>query len=274
MEQAKAIAQRIIPGITDSQLEFVQMHLLNSKMDYNGANKRLGMMKGNMIKLGLVESTEKDPKVYEQVAYHELMHLLWNYYIPYSTKKKVIAWMANEYPETQSMNHIDLDEFISRKFQDYRPEEKEQGNLLQRLFDKFISWFNLLNTKEKSLYSLFEEIHQGKYSTRKDYSSSEFKQITKEYNTKITQKLNELVKEKEIDKECKGGIGGIFKAKDGFSNGLTKGGKWKVLKRFKGKSHEQGGIDITVSKSGIKMSKSEGLIEAKYGLVIPNKSYD
>jgi hypothetical protein len=53
---------------------------------------------------------------------------------------------------------------------------------------------------------------------------------------------------------------------------FKKGGKWEVIKEFKGKSHAQGGIDIEIGKGGIKMSNKQGKFEAKFGLVIPKNN--
>ncbi len=53
---------------------------------------------------------------------------------------------------------------------------------------------------------------------------------------------------------------------------FKKGGKWEIIKEFKGKSHAQGGIDIEIGKGGIKMSNKQGKFEAKYGLIIPKNN--
>ena len=56
------------------------------------------------------------------------------------------------------------------------------------------------------------------------------------------------------------------------SGKFTKGGKWEIIKEFKGASHERGGIDIAIGSNGIKMSGKQGKFEAKFGLVINKKS--
>lgn len=62
-------------------------------------------------------------------------------------------------------------------------------------------------------------------------------------------------------------------AKDGMSfNKFTKGGKWEIVKEFKGASHERGGIDIEISNGTIKMTGKQGQIKAKNGLVINSKT--
>jgi predicted GNAT family acetyltransferase len=60
--------------------------------------------------------------------------------------------------------------------------------------------------------------------------------------------------------------------KAGANLGFTPGSKWKVVKEFKGNSHERGGIDITVGKDSIKMTSKEGDIKAKYGVTISSKT--
>jgi cyclophilin family peptidyl-prolyl cis-trans isomerase len=52
------------------------------------------------------------------------------------------------------------------------------------------------------------------------------------------------------------------------SDKFAKGGKWEMIKEFKGASHERGGIDIEIGNGGIKMSGKQGKFEAKFGLVI------
>jgi hypothetical protein len=52
------------------------------------------------------------------------------------------------------------------------------------------------------------------------------------------------------------------------TNKFTPGGKWEVVKKFKGPSHKQGGIDITIKDGKVGMSNKDGDIEAKDGLVI------
>ena len=65
---------------------------------------------------------------------------------------------------------------------------------------------------------------------------------------------------------------GIPCLKAGANLGFTPGSKWKVVKKFKGNSHERGGIDITIGKDSIKMTSKEGDIKAKYGVVISSKT--
>lgn len=86
----------------------------------------------------------------------------------------------------------------------------------------------------------------------------------------INQKLQELINNKEIEENCKGNL----KAEKGLATSFTKGGKWKVYEIFEGKSHKQGGIDISIKNNQISFTNKNGSIKAKYGLVISNSLVD
>ena len=58
----------------------------------------------------------------------------------------------------------------------------------------------------------------------------------------------------------------------GANFGFTPGSKWEVIKEFKGKSHDAGGIDIVVGNGTIKMTGKDGDIKAENGLVISKSS--
>jgi hypothetical protein len=59
------------------------------------------------------------------------------------------------------------------------------------------------------------------------------------------------------------------------SSNFTKGSKWEIVKDLKGyPSHAQGGVDIKIGKNGFSFTRDNGVIEAKNGLVLPNKFED
>ena len=56
----------------------------------------------------------------------------------------------------------------------------------------------------------------------------------------------------------------------GRSSKFTKGSKWEIVKDLKGyPSHSQGGVDVKIGKNGFSFTRDNGIIEAKYGLVLP-----
>lgn len=58
-------------------------------------------------------------------------------------------------------------------------------------------------------------------------------------------------------------------ARGGFKQKkVTRGGTWQIIKEFKGKTHEQGGIDVEIKDGQISMTRGETKLEAKYGLLI------
>ena len=60
-------------------------------------------------------------------------------------------------------------------------------------------------------------------------------------------------------------------AQDGFATPrFTEGGQWSIVKDLKGYPlHKDGGVDLTISKSGVKIKESETEFMAAKGLVMP-----
>ena len=87
-------------------------------------------------------------------------------------------------------------------------------------------------------------------------------------NDERLMELLQLLEEKgEVTREDCGGT-----AENGIvTPGVTLGGKWSVVKAFKGASHAEGGIDITVGPDGVKMANngSKQPFKAAAGVVIP-----
>ena len=82
----------------------------------------------------------------------------------------------------------------------------------------------------------------------------------------INQKLQELINNKEIEKDCTGKL----KAEKGLATSFAKGGTWKVIKDLKGyPTHKEGGVDLTIGKGGVSIKNGNTQFTAKYGLVIP-----
>ena len=83
-------------------------------------------------------------------------------------------------------------------------------------------------------------------------------------------KINE---DKITETDCGKGGSSTPKAKDGmreasFQQGLS----WKIVKDLKGHpSHAKGGVDVEITDKGVMLSRKDGKIKAKYGLVIPFK---
>jgi hypothetical protein len=64
--------------------------------------------------------------------------------------------------------------------------------------------------------------------------------------------------------------------KHGGSFGFTKGGKWEIIKDFKGKSHKEGGIDVSINVSNgtIKHSGKNPKFKAQRGLILSAKTFN
>jgi hypothetical protein len=76
------------------------------------------------------------------------------------------------------------------------------------------------------------------------------------------QDVDKMVKEDKVEVKCPPGK---KKAENGIRMGFIPGGKWDVVKEFKGKSHAQGGIDIEIAGGKIKYTGKDPKFKAKNG---------
>jgi len=83
--------------------------------------------------------------------------------------------------------------------------------------------------------------------------------------------VDKMVKEKKVKEKCPPKS---KKAEHGMSFGFKPGGKWQVVKNFKGKSHENGGIDIEVIGGKLKYTDKDASTKAKNGMYWTMKGVD
>jgi len=76
------------------------------------------------------------------------------------------------------------------------------------------------------------------------------------------QDVDKMVRENKVEVKCPPGQ---KKAQDGMSFDFKPGGKWEVIKEFKGKSHAQGGIDVEIAGGKIKYTGKNPKLKAKQG---------
>jgi hypothetical protein len=74
--------------------------------------------------------------------------------------------------------------------------------------------------------------------------------------------VDKMVKEKRVEVKCPPGT---KKAEKGMRMGFIPGGKWDVVKEFKGKSHADGGIDIEIAGGKINYTGKDPNFKAKNG---------
>lgn len=74
--------------------------------------------------------------------------------------------------------------------------------------------------------------------------------------------VDSMIEKDEVIEECPPGY---VKAEHGIKTGFKPGGKWELVTEFKGKTHEQGGIDIEISEGKIKYSDEDGGMKLRKG---------
>lgn len=193
------------------------------------------------------------------------------------TRKELSEFIQNASPEQLKGAKIDIqsDEFLKQEFKNKLKSNTEaSGKSLppkEEALDiegagETPSTLEIISSEEAN--SIFEEGEKNGWdlSTTLDklgIIEEDKKRILDENITSTTINEDEITYEDKKGRPCKP------KAKLGLKTSkFTKNGKWKILKEFKGASHERGGIDIEVGNGGIKMSGKNGKFEAKFGLVI------
>jgi hypothetical protein len=76
------------------------------------------------------------------------------------------------------------------------------------------------------------------------------------------QDVDKMVREDKVETKCPPGK---KKAENGIRMGFIPGGKWDVVKEFKGKSHANGGIDVEISGGKINYTGKDPKFKAKNG---------
>lgn len=74
--------------------------------------------------------------------------------------------------------------------------------------------------------------------------------------------IDSMIEQDEVIEECPPGY---VKAEKGLKTGFKPGGKWTLVEEFKGKTHDEGGIDIEITGGKIKYSDEEGGVKLKGG---------
>jgi hypothetical protein len=135
------------------------------------------------------------------------------------------------------------------------------------------AWLQELNEARKAEDAEFEVIEPTALpqTTEENVPLGEvavFKAVMPEIKRFLGQKhytekdVDSMIEEGKVKEDCPPGT---QKAQHGAKTGFVPGGKWEIVKEFKGKTHEEGGIDIEISGGSIKASRKEGEFNAKRG---------
>jgi len=153
---------------------------------------------------------------------------------------------------------------IQRYFSDYfnKPRTYEDGSKSEPLNVEFtpVSFIDFINKRQGI------KLDGNAFNTTAEYTD-EINRLALQPDEVIVEQMSDEEIE-ELNMTC--GLK-LAKAANGANFGFKPGGKWEVIKDFKGPSHAQGGIDIKVDSKGVKIINKNGLVKAEYGMVIPKK---
>lgn len=144
---------------------------------------------------------------------------------------------------------------------------KRESKITKEEYNKLINEepVKLIDTSNQFLQLLNKDNNWVTFFIKSIIQDTAKQTITEVQESDVEAKIRELEKEGLLEIDCS-----KIKAKDGIRSKFTKGSKWEIVKDLKGyPSHSQGGVDIKIGKNGFSFTRDNGVIEAKYGLVLP-----
>ena len=200
--------------------------------------------------------------------------------LPHEYAHHYIAWFRNTPIVQEAIKKWGSEEALVQSIGEQVVKQKGEA---YNWWNNFVKWImNQFNSLSKLQKEELTQILTDAFLTRQDLGSKQdiegFKnwvdnseiQYSKTNNNTEQQTpedlLTKMIDSGAIQKDCTGG----FKAKDGIRGKFTKGSQWEIAKDLKGyPSHAQGGVDIKLGKDGFSFTGKDGIIKAKYGLVLP-----
>ena len=148
-DEAFKIARKLLPGITEKELLFLE-EVRSSKGE---------AAFGRMIN-GVIELERYGKTVKTNVLYHEIFHVIWNYYLTADERKRMSKMYTSKYGYVS-----DVEERMARDFQVWR-QKKTGVSWLQNIFERILAFFGLVNRHHNSIEDLFNSIHNGIYTKK------------------------------------------------------------------------------------------------------------
>lgn len=141
-------------------------------------------------------------------------------------------------------------------------------------FQKLTAEESITIDQEFNEHPLLEDLFNEDKVLYQEYRNSQLGRSVRVGSKKDREQALEFIQEKnqnrlqeeleDLDKKCS-----PFKAEDGYASPFTPGGTWKIKKLLKGKSHKQGGIDITIdSDNNVRFQSNNSDIHAAHGMLI------
>lgn len=179
IEQAKAELKKLIPNISEQEMEFVDKAMLN-KMALPGEDL-LGLFNKGKIYLAL----DKGGTVPRSILRHEAFHKIFNEYLTSGER----ATLKAELDPNNQLSLSEFDEQLADKFMDWKSQPESFGDKVRRIFQKILNWIGFAKENQITLASLFEGIEKGRYTTQVSGTSTArraFNNIAKAFGNSMT----------------------------------------------------------------------------------------
>ena len=151
--QALAEVKRLIPNITEGELEFVSRSMISQFA--NPGENLLGLFDKSKI---FLETTEQG--VYDKVLRHEVMHKIYNEFLSTAERKA----LRRELDPKNTLSGEAFDEYLADAFMIHKANPQANPPVTRSILEKILNWFGFYGANQKVLGMIFQKIEDGKYT--------------------------------------------------------------------------------------------------------------
>ena len=178
-ETTREYLRRVIPGITDSEIKFVQAEEI---MRLNDDKQAYGLYLDGIIYL----LENKDGTVYEKVARHEAFHKIFNENFSFAQKTAFAIHFSKEYPEYAIRDNEGAIEYLARVeeeianlFHEWRGGTVKVHSFIDKVFTAIMDIVRFITGNRSKINSYFNAIDNGRYSNQSGVALNSLQRLSK-----------------------------------------------------------------------------------------------
>lgn len=151
IESAKAEIRKLLPAISDSEMEFLNRSLMIEL-------QRPGESLLGLFQKGKLYFAEQDGTVFSNVVRHEVFHKVFNDYLSPRDRNSI----SKEFDPESKMNPKELEEELADRFMTWQTRPETVTGKIKRIFNRILSWVGLAR-QSGGVEQLFNDINNGKF---------------------------------------------------------------------------------------------------------------
>ncbi|CAM6001149.1 unnamed protein product [Sphagnum balticum] len=152
-QQATDEIRRMLPGIKDSEINFLTRSLM-LELQQPGESLLGLYQKGKMF-----FKQDENGNVFSNVVRHEVFHKVYNDYL----SERDRANLSKEFDPEGKMNPLELEETLADKFMVWKQQPEAFSGKIKRIFNKIASWLGFAQSNAGIVDKLFNDIQEGKF---------------------------------------------------------------------------------------------------------------